>query len=117
MSDDPEVANVTRKSINDIKPLKIVKQLETVQLDLASPRLQQAMKNFGFTKENLKLPNMQVVDDITKLRFEHFQNRLLETINKLLVERNRIKMDQYRELIRKMNIETDKKKQKRKETK
>ena len=117
MNEDPEVINTTRKSINDIKPLKNVKQLDSVQLDIGSPRLQIAMKNLGLTKESLKMPNMKVVDDITRLRFEHFQGRLLDTINKVLIERNGIKLSQYRELIRKMNMETDQKKQQKESSK
>ena len=115
MSEIQEFAKTTAKSVNDIKPLKNLKQLENVHLDLNSPRICRAMGNLGLTKENLKPTDIEVVDDITQLRYEHFQNRLMDTINKIIIERSKIKMSQYKELINKMNQENDKKKLEKKE--
>mmetsp|Transcript_20464 Transcript_20464/g.20195 ORF Transcript_20464/g.20195 Transcript_20464/m.20195 type:complete len:114 (+) Transcript_20464:15-356(+) len=113
MSDSQEITKATAKSINDIKILKTTKQLDTIQLDLESPRMKEAMSNLGFTKENLKMgaskkPEKED-DDVSKLRYEHFQNRLLTTINKIIAERNRIKMSHYKKLISKIQGENDKK--------
>lgn len=113
MSESQEITKVTAKSINDIKILKSTKQLETTQLDLESPRLKEAMSNLGFTRENLKMSTLKKMDkdddDVVKLRYEHFQNRLLNTINKIITERNKIKMSHYKKLISKIQGENDKK--------
>jgi len=111
MSEGQEIIKPSGKSVNDIKPLKNIKQLDTLQLDLDSPRFQTAMATLGLKKSNLKPTDIEVVDDITNLRFEHFQNRLLETINKILMERNRMKMEKYRSMMTKMNYDIDKKRQ------
>ena len=71
-----------------MKPLTSIKQLDTLQIDTNSPRFQKAMQNLGFTKENLKPTTIEVVDDITQLRYEHFQNKLMNTINRIIVGKN-----------------------------
>ena len=111
MSDEThDMMRSSRKTQNDIKPLKSLKQLETLQLDLNSPRLQKALKNLGLTKANLKPKSVDVTDDLSELRFKHFQNKLLDTVNKVLIERNNIKLQDYRDLLAQMNINLEKKK-------
>ena len=39
--------------------------------------------------------------DIVELRFKHFQQRLLDTINRVIVERKRLKIEMLRGNIRK----------------
>lgn len=49
MAEDPaEVVKTTKKSLNDIRPLKSIKQLDNLQLDINSPRFIHAMDNIGF---------------------------------------------------------------------
>jgi len=49
MAEDPaEVVKTTKKSLNDIRPLKSIKQLDNLQLDINSPRFIRAMDNIGF---------------------------------------------------------------------
>ena len=51
--ENQEALKVPKKSINDIKPLKFIKQLETLQLDLRSPRLVEAWRNLGISPKSL----------------------------------------------------------------
>jgi len=87
---------ITPKVNNNIATLKSVKHLRLVRFDLDSPRMTEAMRNLGLIKEDLNCKKTR--DDfpsedtrITELHFNYYQNRLLETINSLLIERKKVK--------------------------
>mmetsp|Transcript_40541 Transcript_40541/g.39059 ORF Transcript_40541/g.39059 Transcript_40541/m.39059 type:complete len:86 (+) Transcript_40541:135-392(+) len=77
--------------------VKSIKQLETIELDLYSPRLQKACVNLGIPlRDCIKWRKEHFVEkdlseDIIELRYKHHQNRLIDTINRVLDERRKIK--------------------------
>ena len=46
--------------------------------------------------------------DMNDLRQKHFQNKLIENINKVLQERNKVKVQQFRSLLKMTDIPADK---------
>lgn len=87
-----------RNHRNDVRPLKHVKQLEKLDLDLDSPRLKLAIKNLGVSPAELKLRTKEFFlqkpqddEDVVKIRYKHHQNGLLALVNRLLDEREEIK--------------------------
>jgi hypothetical protein len=105
IDEQTDISKITRKSPNDIRPLKNIRQLETLQLDMNSPRWQKACKTLGFTNKNFMTVQKQIAeesksnDDISELRKKHFQNKLIEIINRVLAERKRIKIEEYRQVM------------------
>lgn len=49
------------------------------------------------------------MDEISALRHKHFQNKLLEIINRVLADRRRIVMEEHREIMRKFALNSPKK--------
>ena len=104
------------KMNNDIRQLARPGQIRLVNLDLDSPRMQEAMKTLGYEKEDLDtrkrkddfyeendgMPSPgirnpkaaskelkfispgQVEDELIKLRFKHYQDCLMDRINRVL---------------------------------
>ena len=87
---------------NDIRALTRPKQIRLVKLDLDSPRMIQAMKNIGLTRDDLDTkkrpedfmysskvagqpmsPN-EYDENVVDLRFRHYQQRLMDRINKVV---------------------------------
>lgn len=72
--------------------------MEKVNLDFDSPRLKEAMNNLGISidecqnKEKSDFEKRGVDQDIIDLRFKHYKNRLIETLNMVLNERKQIKI-------------------------
>ena len=115
------------KMNNDIRQLVRPGQIRLVNLDLDSPRMQEAMKNLGYEKEDLDtrkrkddfyeqsdgMPSPlgrnpkaaskelktispgQVEDELIKLRFKHYQDCLMDRINRVLQARKQIKMRRH----------------------
>lgn len=78
---------------NDINQLTKLRHLAKCNLDLDSPRLCEALDNLGIDKWELKKKEINefakkgVNQDVIKLRFDHYQQRLIDTINRVLEER------------------------------
>ncbi len=80
LTDYPNFPNSKQKqsSPNDIHELKSVAQLESVALDLYSPRLRKACMSLGIPLRDLvrrrKTHFMEkgVSDDVVELRYKHF---------------------------------------------
>lgn len=96
INDDESEDNKPKKN-NDLKEIRTIKQLERVNLDFDSPRLKQAMNNLGISidecinKERSDFEKKGVDKDVIDLRFKHYKNRLIETLNMVLNERKNIK--------------------------
>ena len=95
---------------NEIKEIKNYKQLEKIDFDFDSPRFKKALYNLGVSKEECmkkyftlgnhifisffrersEFERKGVEEDIINLRYKHYQNRLIDTINRILEERRRI---------------------------
>jgi hypothetical protein len=94
---------------NDIKEIRSIKQLNQVNLDLDSPRIKQAMENLGITENELFKKELQdfeqpgVEAEVITLRHKHYQSRLVETINMVLEERKRIKLEFQRNAARSLS--------------
>ena len=80
-----------------IGEITTLRQLATVNLDLDSPRLMQAMERLGYVRSDLEKKDKKnfskwdVDHDVTDIRYEHYQKRLMESINCVILERQRIK--------------------------
>ena len=96
----------TPKKRNDIRELRSVRQLKFVNLDLDSPTISDAMIQLGLERDDLDtektiedfMPNKShqpILDQVVKLRFRHYQKRLVETINKVIEKRKLIKQRQH----------------------
>jgi hypothetical protein len=48
-------------------------------------------------RERTEFEKKGVDEDVLNLRFKHYQNRLIDTLNRILEERRRIKIEQLRE--------------------
>ena len=48
-------------------------------------------------RERNEFERKGVDEDVLNLRFKHYQNRLIDTLNRILDERRRIKLEQMRE--------------------
>ena len=48
-------------------------------------------------RERVEFERKSADDDVLNLRFKHYQNRLIDTLNRILDERRRIKLEQIRE--------------------
>ena len=91
---------------NEIKEIRNYKQLDKVDLDFDSPRMKMALHNLGCSKEECikkylflviniyrersEFDRKGVDDDVINLRFKHYQNRLIDILNRILEERRRI---------------------------
>ncbi|CAI2364477.1 unnamed protein product [Moneuplotes crassus] len=84
------------KATNNIRDISSFKQLRRVNLDLESPRLEQACFKLGIKPEELLLKeksefeNKKLQKDVIDLRYKHFMARLIDTINRVLKERREI---------------------------
>ena len=90
---------------NNIKPLTRPNKVRNVNLDLDSPRMVKAMGTLGLVKADLN--NSKRLDDfafdftkngdrlpvegkVIELRFKHYQQKMMERINRVLDVRRRI---------------------------
>eukprot|EP00347_Sterkiella_histriomuscorum_P015532 403356677 len=95
--DDQGEGKKNKKSANDLQVIKSIKQLETTELDLYSPRFQKACVSLGIPlrdcvkKRKENFADKGLADDIVELRFKHFQNRQIDLLNRILDERKKIK--------------------------
>eukprot|EP00347_Sterkiella_histriomuscorum_P015905 403355238 len=94
-----------RRPRNDIKDIRSYKQLDKVELDLESPRLKQACHQLGISLTELSKKKRDdfvqkgLDEDLINLRFKHFQQRLIDTINNVLQERRQIKIKQMQKAL------------------
>ncbi len=96
-NENPNSSNYPR-SKNDLKlPIKTLRQLDRLDLDLESPKLRLACHNLGISpRECLKKRREEfyspggVDEDVVELRFKHFRARQMDTINRVLEERRQI---------------------------
>ncbi|CDW74561.1 UNKNOWN [Stylonychia lemnae] len=109
ISDNEDKKN--KRSPNDINMIKSIKQLETTELDLHSPRFQKACVSLGIPlrdcvkKRKEHFMEKGLADDIVELRLKHFQNRQIDLLNRILEERRKLK---NREILHdKLQIQTN----------
>eukprot|EP00347_Sterkiella_histriomuscorum_P014355 403361188 len=104
-----DVSYVQIRIRNDIKEIRNLKQLAKIEFDFDSPRMRSAMINLGVSKDECKKKERQdfvkrgLDEDVIDLRFKHYQYSLIDTLNRMLEERRRIKMEMARDEIRHIN--------------
>jgi len=76
--------------------------LEKCDLNFESPRMRKAMTHLGISLEECKLKdrsefvNRGMDENIISLRHKHYQHRLIDTYNQLLMQRRIYKDDEKR---------------------
>lgn len=83
------------KHTNNMNYLKKPYQIKLCRFDLDTPKMKEAMITLGLVKEDLittkVLGDFYHPDDaIANIRFKHYRNHMMETVNQLLAERRKI---------------------------
>jgi hypothetical protein len=102
MDKEKDATVAKRKNHNNIKAIGNPKTLKYLNLDLNSPMMRDAMNQLGLEDNDLdyskcvedfkpKKGEAPCLDKIVTMRYNHYRDRCIETINRVLDKRRTIK--------------------------